>query len=99
MKKNADDFIKDKILKILGICALQGKNDIEHVKQNMLYILWRMRGQIHNIEKNLLQDLTFDSGCNSCESSDDLALKVSEIAKQYLKPLLENKKWSDDDLK
>lgn len=43
--------------------------------------------------------MTFGSDCDSYKSSDDSALKVGEIAKQYLKPLLENKKWSDNDLK
>lgn len=56
MKKNANDFIKDKIFEILEKYAMQSKNDIEHMNQNMLYILWLMREQIHSIEANLLKN-------------------------------------------
>ena len=93
-KKDISEIIENKINEIMGESI---NNDYPH--KSMLQTLWLIREHIHKIEKNLLQDLTFGSDCDSYKSSDDSALKVGEIAKQYLKPLLENKKWSDNDLK
>lgn len=85
MKKNANDFIKDKIFEILGKYAMQSKNDIEHMNQNMLYILWLMREQIHSIEANLLKNekVSIDSKESLHNTQDNIALnKEATLSKE-----------------
>lgn len=99
MRKNISEVIAKAINEIIARYALQEQRDTARFNENALYVLWLMREQIHNIEKNLLQSNKASFDCNSHESSDYLNLKVGEIAKKILKPLLENTQWSDDDLK
>ena len=93
-KQDIDEIIKKKINKIMSEFI---NNDCPH--KSMLQTLWLIREYIHKTEKNLLQDLTFGRDCDSYKSSNYANLKVGKIAQNILKPLLESKKWGDDDLK
>lgn len=99
MRKNISEVIAKAINEIIARYALKEQGDTVRFNENALYVLWLMREQIHKIEKNLLCSDKANFDCDSRESSDYLNLKVGEIAKKFLKPLLEKIQWSDDDLK
>ncbi len=99
MRKDISEVIEKAINEIIARYALQEQKDTARFNENTLYVLWLMREQIHKIEKNLLCSDKASCDSDSSESSDYSNLKVGEIARKFLKPLLENAQWSDDNLR
>ena len=113
-RKDINKIIKDNINEILSKYATESlyKSDSNcEFVQSMLYCLFLMRENIHEIEKGLLKRLSQENKEKSQTTifvpkdskpnnpkDDFTSLKVGKIAQVHLMPLLESKQWNDKDL-